>query len=153
RVWGSGGMALDLNLDLRALAFTVGGSALTGILFGIAPALRATRLDLTPSLKDGAGTATSARSRLNKGLVVAQVSLSLLLLVGAGLFARTLRNLAQIDVGFNRENLLIFRVNPGVSGYKGERLANFYQQMLERIDVLPGARSATLLQNTLLGSG
>ncbi len=153
RVWGSGSMALDLNLDLRALAFTAAVSVLTGILFGLAPALRATRVDLTPALKDGAGTATSARSRLSKGLVVAQVALSLLLLVGAGLFARTLGNLAQIDVGFNRENLLIFRVNPGVSGYKGERLANFYQQMLERIEALPGVRSATVLQNTLLGSG
>ncbi len=153
RVWGRGGMALDLNLDLRALGFTAAVSVLTGILFGLAPALRATRVDLTPALKDGAGRATSARSRLNKGLVVAQVALSLLLLIGAGLFVRTLRNLAQIDVGFNRENLLIFRVNPGVSGYRGERLTNLYQQMLERIEALPGVRSATLLQNTLLGSG
>jgi predicted permease len=153
RAWGRGGMALDLNLDLRALAFTAAMSVLTGILFGLAPALRATRVDLTTELKDGAGRTASARSRLAKGLVVAQVSLSLLLLIGAGLFVRTLRNLAQIDLGFNRENLLIFRVNPGASGYKGERLTNLYQQMLERIGALPGVRSATLLQNTLLGSG
>jgi predicted permease len=153
RAWGRGGMALDLNLDLRALAFTAAVSVLTGILFGIAPALRATRVDLTPELKDGAGRAASARSRMAKGLVVAQVALSLLLLFGAGLFVRTLRNLAQIDVGFNRENLLIFRLNPGVSGYKGERLTNLYQQMRERIGALPGVRSVTLLQNTLLGSG
>jgi predicted permease len=153
RVWGRGGMALDLNLDLRALAFTAAVSALTGILFGLAPALRATRVDLAPDLKDSAGRSAFPRSRLAKGLVVAQVALSLILLFGAGLFVRTLRNLAQIDVGFNRENLLIFRVNPGVSGYRGERLMNLYDQTLERIEALPGVRSATLLQNTLLGSG
>jgi len=153
RAWGRGGMALDLNLDLRALGFTAAVSVLTGILFGIAPALRATRVDLTLALKDGAGRATSARSRLGKGLVVAQVALSLLLLVGAGLFVRTLSNLAQIDVGFNRENLLLFRVNPGMSGYKGGRLTNLYQQMVERIEAVPGARSATLLQNALLSDG
>ncbi len=141
----------DLKLDLRVLGFTAAVTALTGILFGLAPALRATRVDLISALKDGAGHTGYSRSRLSKGLVVAQVAMSLLLLVGAGLFVRTLRNLTRIDVGFNRENLLLFNVHPGAIGYKGERLANLYPQLLERINTTPGVRSATASDNSLLG--
>jgi predicted permease len=141
----------DLKLDLRALGFTATVTLLTGILFGLAPALRATRVDLISALKDGAGQTGYSRSRLSKGLVVAQVAISLLLLVGAGLFVGTLRNLTRIDVGFNRENLLLFTVNPGVIGYKGERLANLYPQLLERINTTPGVRSATASEYSLLG--
>src|SRR5262245_12083226 len=141
----------DLKLDLRVLGFTAAVTALTGILFGLAPALRATKVDLISALKDGAGQTGFSRSRLSKGLVVAQVAMSLLLLVGAGLFVRTLRNLTRIDVGFNRENLLLFTVNPGAIGYKGERLANLYPQLLERINAIPGVRSATASEYSLLG--
>src|SRR5262249_8388977 len=98
---------IDLNLNLRVLAFTVAVSLLTGILFGLAPALRATGLDLTTSLKQGRRS-TGAVSRLSQGLVVLQVALSLLLLVGAGLFIRTLYNLQRVNLGFNQENLLLF---------------------------------------------
>ncbi|MBO0725693.1 MAG: ABC transporter permease [Blastocatellia bacterium] len=141
----------DLKLDLRVLGFTAAVTALTGILFGLAPALRATKVDLISALKEGAGQTGFSRSRLSKGLVVAQVAMSLLLLVGAGLFVRTLRNLTRIDVGFNRENLLLFTVNPGAIGYKGERLANLYPQLLERINAIPGVRSATASEYSLLG--
>ncbi len=141
----------ELKIDLRALGFTAAVTALTGILFGLAPALRATRVDLISSLKDGAGQTGYSRSRLSKGLVVSQVAMSLLILVGAGLFVRTLRNLTRIDVGFNRENLLLFTVNPGAIGYKGERLANLYPQLLERINATPGVRSATVSEYSLLG--
>jgi predicted permease len=141
----------DLKLDLRVLGFTAAVTALTGILFGLAPALRATKVDLISALKDGAGQKGFSRSRLSKGLVVAQVAMSLLLLVGAGLFVRTLRNLTRIDVGFNRENLLLFTVNPGAIGYKGDRLANLYPQLLERINAIPGVRSATASEYSLLG--
>jgi predicted permease len=141
----------DLRLDLRVLGFTAAVTALTGILFGLAPALRATKVDLIAALKDGAGPTGYSRSRLSKGLVVAQVALSLLLLIGAGLFVRTLRNLTKIDVGFNRENLLLFTVNPSMIGYKGERLANLYPQLLERINITPGVRSATASECSLLG--
>jgi predicted permease len=141
----------DLKLDLRVLGFTAAVTALTGILFGLAPALRATKVDLISALKDGAGQTGFSRSRLSKGLVVAQVAMSLLLLVGAGLFVRTLRNLTRIDTGFNRENLLLFTVNPGAIGYKGERLANLYPQLLERINAIPGVRSATASEYSLLG--
>jgi predicted permease len=141
----------DIKLDLRVLGFTAAVTTLTGILFGMAPALRATRVELISALKDGAGLTGYSRSRLSKGLVVAQVAMSLLLLVGAGLFVRTLRNMTRIDVGFNRENLLLFTVNPGAIGYKGDRLANLYPQLLERIKATPGVRSATFSEKTPLG--
>src|SRR5205085_5006388 len=110
--------------------------------FGLAPAWRATNLDLASSLKQSRRT-TGVVSRLSKGLVVAQVALSLLLLVGAGLFIRTLYNLQRINVGFNQENLLLFTLQPQQGGYKDERLVQFYKQLFARLDNLPGVRAAT----------
>jgi len=133
---------IDLSINWRVLAFTVVISTLTGILFGLAPALRATGLDLTAAIKQGRRT-TGAVSRLGKGLVVLQVALSLLLLVGAGLFIRTLYNLQRVNLGFNQENLLLFAMNPGQGGYDGERLTQFSQRLFERLDNLPGVRAAT----------
>lgn len=123
------------------LAFTLALSLITGVLFGLAPALRATSLDLATALKQSYRT-TGALSRLSKGLIVAQVALSLLL-VGAGLFLRTLHNLQRVNLGFNQDNLLVFRLQPEQAGYKGERLAQFYQQLFARLDDLPGVRAAT----------
>jgi predicted permease len=133
---------IDLSINWRVLAFTVVVSMLTGILFGLAPALRATRLDLATAIKQGR-RATGAVSRLSKGLVVLQVALSLLLLAGAGLFIRTLYNLQQVDLGFNQEKLLLFALDPRQGGYKDERLTQFYEQISARLDNLPGVRAAT----------
>jgi predicted permease len=133
---------IDLSINWRVLAFTVGVSMLTGILFGLAPALRATGLDLATAIKQGR-RATGAVSRLSKGLVVLQVALSLLLLVGAGLFIRTLYNLQRVNLGFNQEKLLLFALNPLQGGYKGERLTQFYEQLSARLENLPGVRAAT----------
>jgi predicted permease len=133
---------LDLSLNWRVLAFTLAISLLTGVLFGLAPAWRATSLDLATSLKQSRRT-TGALPRLSKGLIVAQVALSLLLLVGAGLFIRTLYNLQHVNLGFNQENLLVFTLQPEQSGYKDERLLQFYQQLFARLDHLPGVRAAT----------
>ena len=133
----------DLKLDLRVLGFTAAVTALTGILFGLAPALRATRVDLFSALKEGAAQTGYSRLRLNKGLIITQVAISLVLLVGSGLFVRTLQNLTWLDLGFNRENLMRFNVSPVTLDYKGERLAYLYQQLLERIETTPGVRSAT----------
>lgn len=133
---------VDLNVNWRVLAFTLLVSLLTGVLFGLAPAWRATKLDLATSLKQSR-RATGAVSRLSKGLIVAQVALSLLLLVGAGVFLRSLRNLQSVSLGFNQENLLVFRLQPAQGGYKAERLAQFYQQLFARLDNLPGVRAAT----------
>src|SRR5262247_2774184 len=134
---------MNLTLNLRVLMFTLLVSLLTGILFGLVPAWRATRLDLTTSLKQGR-RATGVVSRLSKGLVVAQVALSLLLLIGAGLFIRTLYNLQHVDVGFNQQNLLLFSLQPQQAGYKDERLLEFYQQLFARLDNLPGVQAATV---------
>jgi len=133
---------VDLSLNWRVLAFTLSVSLLTGALFGLAPAWRATRPDLATALKQSRRT-TGAVSRLGKGLIVAQVALSLLLLIGAGLFIRTLYNLQRVNLGFNQENLLLFRLQPKQGGYKGERLLQFYQRLFARLDNLPGVRAAT----------
>jgi predicted permease len=133
---------LELRLNLRVLAFTFGLSLLTGIVFGLVPAWRATRVDLNAALKQSKRTAPSV-SRLSNGLIVVQVALSLLLLVGAGLFIRSLQNLQRVNVGFNQENLLLFSLAPRQNDYKDERLLRFYEQMFERLDNLPGVRAAT----------
>ena len=133
---------VDLSLNWRVLLFTLAVSLLTGLLFGLAPAWRATSQDLTTALKQSRRT-TGAVSRLSKGLLVAQVALSLLLLVGAGLFIRTLYNLQHVNLGFNQENLMLFRLQPQQSGYKDEQLWQFYQQLFARLDHLPGVSAAT----------
>jgi predicted permease len=151
RPWGGDELALDLKIDARVLAFTMALSLLTGVVFGLAPALRSTRIDLTPSLKENSlhyqGRITSL---LTKSLIVAQVSMSFVLLIGAGLFLRTLRNLETVDVGFNRENLLLFRVDPRLSGYRGPQIADLYQRIAERIEAVPGVRSAAISRHPLL---
>ena len=144
-------ISLSPRLDLRVLAFTFGLSFLTGIVFGLVPALRATRLDLTPALKDsGRSSSFASRSLLSKSLVVAQVSLSLLLLIGAGLLVRTLINLQRVETGFNERNLLLFSVDPSLLGYKDDRLRALYLQMFEHIEAVPGVHSATFSRLPLL---
>ena len=133
---------VEPSLNLRVLGFTLGVSLLTGILFGLIAALRATRFDLATALKQSKRT-TGTVSRLSKGLVVTQVALSLLLLIGAGLFIRTMYNLQRINVGFNQQNLLLFGLQPRQAGYKDERLVQFYNQIFERLDNMPGVHSAT----------
>src|SRR5262249_1106916 len=133
---------VELSLNWRVLLFTLAISLLTGLLFGLAPAWRSTSLDLAAALKQS-GRTTGSVSRLSKGLIVVQVAISLLLLVGAGLFIRTLRNLQQVDLGFKAENLLLFRLQPQQAGYKDERLMKFYQELFARLDHLPGVRAAT----------
>jgi predicted permease len=147
-VGSSSGFAVDLRLDWRALGFTAAVSALTGVLFGLAPALRATRIELTPMLKETPGAGAATGSRLNKALLVAQVAMSLVLLVGAGLFVRTLDNLNRIEAGFDRENLLIFGVNS--RSQEASRRASLYQQITERIAALPGVRAVSSSVNPLL---
>ena len=147
--WGP--RALEPKLDWRVLTFTLGLSLLTGIVFGLAPAWRATRVDLTPTLKDsGRGSSAASRSLLSRGLVVLQVALSLLLLIGAGLFVRTLLNLQRVDPGFNTHNLLLFKVRPSLIGYKDEKLAQFYPRMCERLEAIPGVQKVTFSNSSLL---
>src|SRR5262249_24023647 len=147
--WGPS--ALEPKLDSRVLGFTLGLSLLTGLVFGLAPAWRATKVDLTPALKDsGRSSSATSRSLLGRGLVVTQVALSLLLLIGAGLFVRTLLNLQRVDPGFNTKNLLMFKVAPGLTGYNGERLAQLYERICERLEALPGSLKVTFSRTPLL---
>jgi predicted permease len=150
--WGGSGMnALAVILDLRVLGFTLALSMLTGLLFGIAPAWRATKVDLTPALKDNVrNSSVASRSFLSKSLIVAQVAMSLILLVGAGLLLRTLLNLQRVETGFNQQNLLLFTIDPGLIGYKNERLSNLYKQTSERLEALPGVQAVTFSRVPLL---
>ncbi|HXJ92812.1 MAG TPA: ABC transporter permease [Terriglobia bacterium] len=146
---GDSPMPVDLTPDLRVLAFAAGVSLLTGILFGLAPALRATRVDLTPSLKEGRSQFGGQNRRrtlgLDRMLVTAQIALSLTLLVGAGLFIRSLQRLWAINPGYDRNNLLMFSLDPRLAGYKENgKLAGLYTQMLSDLRTLPGVRSASL---------
>jgi predicted permease len=140
---------VDLSLNWRVLVFTLAVSLLTGVLFGLVPAWRATNQDLTTKLKQSRRT-TGAVSRLSKALIVAQVAVSLLLLVGAGLFIRTLHNLQRVNLGFNQENLLLFRLQPQHTGDKDERLLEFYKQLFARLDHLPDVREATFARVPLI---
>ena len=140
---------LNLDPDARVLGFTLAVSMLTGLLFGLAPALRATRLDLAPTLKvQSRGTVgETSRFTLSKGLVVTQVALSLLLLVGAGLFVGSLRNLRSLNLGFRPEKLLLVAIDPRGAGYseeKPERLTELYRKIRERMQAIPGVESASV---------
>jgi predicted permease len=154
-IWGGTGMsALNLRLDWRVLGFTLALSLLTGLIFGFAPAWRTTKVDLSPTLKDtGRSSSAATRSLLSRALVVLQVAVSLLLLVGAGLFLRTLLNLQRVEPGFNTDNLLLFGVEPGLIGYKEQKLVQLYQQMCERLEAVPGVQSVTFSRMALLAQG
>jgi predicted permease len=138
-------LTISSTPDWRILGFTIGICVLTGIAFGLAPALQSTRPDLVGTLKDQAGTvAGGASSGIRKSLVAGQIALSLLLLIGAGLFIRSLQKLKDLDPGFRTTNLLAFKVNPTLNGYQPERTKAFYQRLKETLDTLPGVGSAGL---------
>ncbi|MBZ5726084.1 MAG: ABC transporter permease [Acidobacteriia bacterium] len=142
---------LSSTPDGAVLGFTLAVSLLTGLLFGLAPALQATRPQLASTLKDQAGAVVGGTSvLLRKGLVVAQVALSLLLLIGAGLFIQSLQNLKTLNPGFQTRNLLTFSVEPTLSGYKRDWTLQYYRQLTERVEALPGVKSMTLAVIPLL---
>ncbi len=138
-------MTVSTTPDWRILAFNLSVSVLTGIIFGLVPALQSTRPNVASTLKDQAGSLAGGTSvGLRKALVVAQVTLSLLLLIGAGLFIRSLKNLKELDPGFRTKNLLTFLVNAPMNGYKPERSLQFYRQLTESLNAIPGVESASL---------
>ena len=139
------------SLNWRVLVFTLAVSLLTGVLFGFVPAWRATTFDLSTTLKQS-GRTTARLSRLSKGLLVVQVAVSALLLVGAGLFIRTLYNLQRVKLGFNPDNLLVFRLQPEQAGYQDEALLRFYQQVFDRLDHLPEVHAATFARVELIAN-
>lgn len=150
---GNHPLSIDLTLDRMVLAFTAATSVLTGILFGIAPALRSTRVDVNSTLKDSASLGSSyagSRFTLSKALVLTQAAISTFLLVGAGLFLHSLGRLRAQAIGFHPEHLLVFRLQPTQTGYKPEQLPALYQDVEFRMAALPGVRSATAIQNSLI---
>jgi predicted permease len=149
---------LQFHLDGRMMAFTGAISVFTGLFFGIAPALRLTRIDLGPALQGGSSPTGSAfsRQRLDKILMAGQVALSLVLLIVAGLFVRTLQNLNSIDVGFGGKNLWQMPLGLESSGYRPAQMPVLYQEMIEKVSSLPGVESASLSESGLMtdrGSG
>ena len=147
--------AFSSDPDLRVLLFALGLSLITGILFGLAPAFQATRPDLSNTLKDQANnvSAGSAHVRIRKVLVVAQVALSLLLLIGAGLFAKSLYNLKNVYPGFEPQNLLTFAADPSSSGYSQPQIKSFYERLQERLAGLPGVESASMAEVPIMTGG
>jgi len=142
-------IALRLSPDRRILAFTLGVSLLSGILFGLAPALRGTRQDLQHTLKESTRAGGGRRSRTAKGLVAAQIAVSVVLLVGCGLFLRTLYNLRAQTVGYDRTNLILMRLDPVAAGYKGDDISRAVLEVMHRIAPLPGVQGATFSENGL----
>jgi len=143
--WGQqllpGALGQASPLDWRVLAFVIAVTTLTGVVFGIAPALRATRTDVNAVLKEHSRTVAGSRSLFGRSLVVAQVAISLVLLVGAGLFLRTLQNLRHVDLGFNPRNLVLFQVSPALNRYDAETQNPLYDQIGERLRAIAGVRS------------
>ena len=157
-VWGTSFIANQLpagipriteaNVDVRVLAFTVSVSVITGFLFGLAPALQASRLNLTEALKEG-DRGTSSRQRLRGVLVVSEVALTLTLLVGAGLLIQSFRRVLQVDPGFKAQNLLTMQVS--VNNPDGHQVASFFNQLQDNVRRLPGVKSVAVANGLPLG--
>ncbi len=149
-------LGFAMGVDLPVLGFTVAVSLFTGILFGVAPAFRSARVDLTPTLKEGEGSSSSAgHGWFSAGnfLVVTQVALAVVVLVGAGLLVRTLQNLRSVDMGFDAHNILIFEIDPTLAGYKVGQVESLYSDLQGRLAETPGVKSASYSMMPLLSGG
>jgi predicted permease len=137
---------LDVQPDVPVLIFTATVSILSGVVFGLVPALNASKTDLTTAIKERSARTGRRRLRIGlaSGLVIAQVGLSMVLLAGAGLFARSLMNLQEADVGFNRDNVLLLTLDTRLAGYKPTQLNGLYREIIDRLKELPGVQSATI---------
>lgn len=140
----------NTRIDGQVLAFVAGISMLTGLVFGLVPALRATRVDLASAMKENSRSVAASRTWLSKALLVTQVAVSIVLLVGAGLFVRTLQNLRSVDIGFTPANILMFRINPALNRYAPERVTQLYDRINTELQGLPGVRSVAFTRTALL---
>lgn len=143
-----GGLAIDFHLDMRILFFTAALSLAAGFAFGILPALRAGQIEIVPALKQAGRAPHLAAGR---SLAVFQVALSIVVLVGAGLFIRTFQNLAAVDFGFARSRTVLFTINPGRSSFSAPRLRSLYSELAARLGALPGVSSVSFSQSSPLG--
>ena len=141
------------GLNWRVVAFAGATAGLSAILFGLVPAFRATRVDISAVLQEaGRGTVRGQRRLLSGGLVVVQIALAVLLVAGAGLLVRSVRNLQQADLGFDASHLLLFRIDPVLNGYEGARLLDLYARILDRVRGVPGVTGATLSSHKLISN-
>jgi macrolide transport system ATP-binding/permease protein len=154
---GQENFTLRAELNWHVLAVVAALSLLTGVLFGLAPALHATRVDLMPALLESrTGEARWPgfhRLSLGRILIVSQLAIALLIVFAAGLFLRTLSNLASIELGFNRDNLLTFQLNARQAGHKDPEIVAFYNNLQRQFGALPGVQAASLSHQTLIGMG
>jgi macrolide transport system ATP-binding/permease protein len=154
---GSETFTLHAELNPHVLAAALVLTMMTGLLFGLAPALQATQVDPMPVLKETRAGGPRPRSRLrfslSRMLVISQMAISLLLLVGAGLFVRTLSNLHSLEMGFQRENILLFKLNAHQAGHASAEILSFYTDLEQRFAAIPGVRSATIANSPLIGDG
>jgi predicted permease len=155
---GNDNFTVKVGLDWRVLSFTLLIAFISGIFFGLAPALQATRVDITPALKETRASESHGNRRrfglrfgLSQVLVVAQIGISVLLVIAAGLFVRTITNLHSVNLGFNAENILIFNLDATQAGYKDAALKAFYKELEQRFQAIPGVRSATSSDMPLVG--
>jgi len=150
----SDNFAIGVRPDILALRFTAALSIITGLLFGLAPAWQVIRPDVAPALKqEMAGRRLVSRALLRRALVMGQISASVVLVFGAGLFARTLRNLRTVDLGFRPEQIILMTMDPSLSGYREADTALLYDRLLERIRKLPGVEAASLANMAVLSGG
>lgn len=155
---GRANFTLHAELNWHVLGVAAALSLVTGVLFGLVPALQATRVDVIPALKESRDGSAGVRrffrrAGLSHMLVAGQIAISLLMLFAAGLFVRTLSNLESIDLGFNRENLLLFQLDARKAGHEDSEISSFYGDLLERFRAIPGVREATLSEDSLLKAG
>ena len=152
---GNETISLTLRIDGTVLAFTAAISVLCGLFFGLIPALRATRVEPLGALKQGTTSTGAGEHRFTSGrfLAAAQVTLCLVLLVGAGLFLRTLIKLQTVDLGFDQQHLLLFDTRPGLNGYKDVALITYYQELQRRLSGIPGVRSVSFSDRAPIGQG
>ena len=152
--WGKqllpGAADVPRPFDWRVLTFVLAVSGVTGLLFGILPALRGTGMNVNSALKETGRGVVGSRSWASKILLAVQVAISLALLVGAGLFLRTLTNLRHVDIGFNPQNLLLFRINPSLNRYDEKRTLALYREMLDRLGAVPGVSAVAMSAPALL---
>ncbi len=155
---GNDNFTVKVGLDWRVLSFTLFIAIVSGIFFGLAPALHSIRVDITPALKETRASESHGKARrfglrfgLSQVLVVGQIGISLLLVVAAGLFVRTVANLHSVNLGFKAENILIFNLDATQAGYHDASLKRFYKELEQRFQAIPGVRSATSSDMPLVG--
>ncbi len=141
---------IDVAPDWHVVAFTLAASLATSVLFSVLPAWRATRLSTGPVLKQLGANASAFRQRAARTLIGAQVAISMLLVIGAGLFARTLLNLTRVELGFRPQNILLFYIDGSRNGYKAHALAELYERVNQRLQGIPGVLSASMSRHALL---